>query len=284
MNYKGFNNIGNTCYLNSGLQLIIHNKELCSIIASNSNKSEILKNINDFIKDYDNNENKSLTPSYFKNLVEEKNSIFKGYGQQDSSEFIIYFLDLISDELKKNGININTIFEHTVTVSIKCKLRSCLKTSNHNEKNNYLILNTDKTFENLDDCYREYKSRVKLENDNLYYCDNCKDNRIASKKIEIINWPKHLIVILKRFYQSEYKLNKNTNEIIVPIEWRHNYILKGFVYHSGSLFGGHYIYIGKYNNKWLMFDDNFVTEINQQNFEKYKNLSYIYYFEKIIFN
>ena len=60
--------------------------------------------------------------------------------------------------------------------------------------------------------------------------------------------------------------------------------LIGAIIHSGNLSSGHYIYIGKYNNKWLMFDDNFVTEINQQNFEKYKNLSYIYYFEKIIFN
>ncbi len=282
MNYKGFNNIGNTCYLNAGLQLIIHNKDLCSIIAYNSNSSNMLKAFNDFIKEYNNNEKKSLTPQFIKSLVEKKNSIFQGFGQQDSSEFIIYLLDILHDEFKnvKSINNINTLYEHTTKISVKCKLRSCLNISTHNENNNFMIFNIDKSFENLDDCYREYKSRVKLDNDNLYYCEKCQDNRIASRRIEIINWPKHLIIILKRFVQNGYKLNKNTDEIIVPLEWRHDYVLKGFVYHSGSLYGGHYIYIGNYNNKWLMFDDNSVTEINSQTFERYKNSAYVYYFEK----
>lgn len=283
MNYKGFNNIGNTCYLNAGLQLIIHNKDLCSLIAKNSDKSDILKHFNDFIKDYDNNDNKPLTPSYFKYLVSKKNSIFEGFGQQDSSEFIIYLLDTIFEEFKTHKINtnINSLYSHTVNISVKCKLRSCLKISTHEEYNNFMIFNIHKSFENLDDCYREFKSRVKLDNDNLYYCENCKDNRIASKRIEVINWPKHLIIILKRFTQVGFRFNKNTDDILIPIEWRHDYKLKGFVYHSGSLYGGHYIYIGNYNNKWLMFDDNSVSEINTHTFNKYKNTAYVYYYEKI---
>ena len=292
MNFKGFNNIGNTCYLNAGLQLIIHNKDLCSIIALNSDKSDVLKNLNSFIKEYNSNHTNPLNPIFIKNLLGKKNSIFDGFGQEDSSEFIIYLLDIIFEELtshntsKNNNINtlyehsINTLYEHTINVSIKCKLRTCLTISEHKEHNNFMIFNIDKSFENLDDCYREYKARVKLENDNLYYCENCKDNRIASKRIEVINWPKHLIIILKRFNQLRFKFNKNSDNIHVPIKWRHEYNLKGFVYHSGSLYSGHYIYIGNYNNKWLMFDDNNVTEINTQTFEKYKNTAYIYYFEK----
>ena len=283
MNYKGFNNIGNTCYLNAGLQLIIHNKDLCHLIASNSDKSQILNQFNDFIKEYESNQQKSLTPSFIKNFIGKKKSIFTGFEQQDSSDFIIEVLDALNEEFKtiKNINNINTLYDHTTHITIKCKLRSCLNISSHDEHNNVMLFNIEKSFENLDDCYREYKSRIKLEGDSMYYCEKCKDNRIASKRIEITNWPKHLIIILKRFTQSGMKLNKNTDEIVVPIEWRHDYILKGFVYHSGSLYGGHYIYIGNYNNKWLMFDDNSVTEVNSQTFIKYKNTAYIYYFEKI---
>ena len=34
---KGFNNLGNTCYLNAGLQMLIQNKDLCTVITSLSN-------------------------------------------------------------------------------------------------------------------------------------------------------------------------------------------------------------------------------------------------------
>jgi ubiquitin C-terminal hydrolase len=280
MNYKGIYNIGNTCYLNAGLQLVLHNKELCKMIILYSNKSDILNDIANFIKDYDDNNNKSLNPINIKQIVESKNSIFTGFNQQDSSEFIIYFIDIINDELKKNNFEIN-LYEHKVNVSIKCKLKSCLNTSSHIEKNNFLFLDINETTKNLDDSYREYKSRVKLEGDNIYYCSICKDNRLASKRIEIIDWSNHLIIILRRFQQFGLRLTKNNNEINIPILWRHNYKLIGFVFHSGSLYGGHYIYIGNYNNKWLIFDDCHVTEINIQTFEKYKNLAYIYYFQKI---
>ena len=49
---KGFNNIGNTCYLNSGLQLLIQNPDFCKIILQNSNKSENLQIMSNFIKEY----------------------------------------------------------------------------------------------------------------------------------------------------------------------------------------------------------------------------------------
>ena len=39
-NVKGFQNIGNTCYLNAGLQMIIQNKDLCySILDSDTEQS-----------------------------------------------------------------------------------------------------------------------------------------------------------------------------------------------------------------------------------------------------
>ena len=46
---KGFINLGNTCYLNAGLQMIIQNKDLCNLILQNSQHSEILKKIEFFI-------------------------------------------------------------------------------------------------------------------------------------------------------------------------------------------------------------------------------------------
>jgi ubiquitin C-terminal hydrolase len=279
MNYKGFANIGNTCYLNSGLQLIINNIDLCNLIIKNynENKSELINELYHFIINYYNNDNNNiLTPNNIKKIIEKKNNIFIGFSQQDSSEFILSLLDMINDEIK-----LNEIYEITTNIKIKCKLRSCLNISEHNENNNCLLLDIKTDCKDLNDCYLNYKTREKLEDENMYLCEKCNDKRIASKRLEIVKWPKHLIIILKRFEQtSKQRFIKNNQEISIPLEWKNNYKLKGIVYHSGSLHGGHYVYIGKINNKWILFNDSQTKEISENELLNYKNNGYIYYFEK----
>lgn len=272
-NYKGFYNLGNTCYLNSGLQLIINNKELCNLILSLNNSSPFFSEFSKFIIDYyNNNSNITLNPSFIKDLVADKNNEFNGFKQNDSFEFIIYLLDYINDNLK-----ISKLYQYITNTNIKCKLLSCLNISKHQEYNNYLILDILDNFNNLDDCYRNYKKREKLIGNNLYYCEKCKAKRIASKRIQIINWSNHLIIILKRFNS---KMQKNNNKIDIPLFWRHKYKLKGIVSHSGSLFGGHYVYVGNHNDKWILFNDDHISEIPLITLDNYKNYGYIYYFEK----
>ena len=280
--YKGLSNLGNTCYLNSGLQLIINNKELCNhiLLAHHTNKqpndeaSIFLFKLSHFIMDYNNNSNVTLNPGFIKELMGNKNKEFYGFNQNDSFEFIIYLLDYIFENYK-----IPKLYQLTSNIKIKCKLLTCLNINEHQEHSNYLMLDILDNFKDLDDCYRNYKQREKLIDDNLYYCEKCKDKRIASKRTEITNWPKHLIIVLKRFTNNG-RLQKNNNKIDVPLLWRHGYHLKGIVSHSGSLSGGHYIYIGNYNNKWIMFNDDHCSEIPVNFLDNYKNTGYIYYFEK----
>ena len=265
---KGFDNIGNTCYLNAGLQLLIQNRDLCNIVLSFRDKSNILKIVSKLIEEYYNDKNCSINPIEIKKLVTSRNRIFNGFQQQDSSEFIIFFLDLLNSEINKiipNKNLLDKIYELQITTSTKCKVLECLTVSTNNELSTMLMLEVNSECNTLDDCYRISKQKIKLEGDDKYYCEKCKKKRIASQKKEITKWPKNLIIFLRRFNQTGSRMSKFSQEIKVPIEWRHDYKLKGVVYHSGSLHGGHYVYAGLdiiQNGKWRLFNDSSVSELS----------------------
>jgi ubiquitin C-terminal hydrolase len=281
---KGFHNIGNTCYLNSGLQMLIQNKNLCHLIIKYSDQSNILKTIGNFINDYHNGYNNVLIPQDIKRIVEQRQEMFIGFRQHDSAEFVVFLLDIIDEEIKKIDsklLGVDLIFGLESNVRIKCKLKVCLNISNHIEKNNYLLLDINNDTKTLDDCYRLSKSSEILEDSNMYYCENCKAKTIASKRTKIVKWPDNLIIWLKRFKQSGMRLDKIDNQIEVPLMWRHNMKLQGFVIHSGGLHGGHYIYVGLVNDKWYLFNDSSVSEIqNEAQLNNYLSTAYLIYYKK----
>lgn len=280
---KGFINLGNTCYLNSGLQMIIQNKDLCNIILAVKDKSEILSSFADFINQYYNSKNEPLKPKFIKKLVSTRNNIFSGFNQQDSSEFIVFLLDLINDEINKHTNNkniVDKIFEIELTTTTKCKVLSCLNLSENKEKSTILMLNVNQDCSNLDDCFNLTRQRIKLEGDEKYFCEKCDKKRIASQRKDITKWPGNLIVWLRRYQQKGSRLSKYSHSIMVPIEWRNKYELSGVVFHSGSLYGGHYVYVGKQNNKWYLFNDSIVTELGNAELANLINNGYIYYYTK----
>ena len=108
---KGFNNIGNSCYLNSGLQMLIQNKDFCKKIYNNRHVSNNLKEMTDFIFEYyDNESKKPITPRTVKRMVEIKRPMFRGSKQHDSEEFFISLIEILNNESILNTLKLQNKF------------------------------------------------------------------------------------------------------------------------------------------------------------------------------
>jgi len=271
----GLNNLGNTCYLNAALQMLLLNSDFCNLILYyNGGSSDILNNISNFIINYYSCSSKSISPDIIRNIIKERFNMFDGYQQQDSNEFICCLFDIINEEIYKmnnKSICLYSIFGLDIKSRIKCKLVNCLHSNVRNDKELILNLTVEET---LEQSINNFKSRELLVNE--YKCDNCNIKSIASKRLDITNNSNNLLICLKRFNCTDKICNKISDRMIIPLLYN-NYQLHGAIIHSGSYSGGHYIYIGFNNNNWYLFNDDCVSILETNIHEALSHAYFLYY-------
>ena len=144
---NGIINIGNSCYLNSAIQMLFNSDGFNTIV-----KSTIFE---DFINKYRNYN--FYNPAEVKNIVSKSNVMFANTNQQDSYEFIIYLFDVLDKILGDSTKNIlYKKFGLETTTNIKCKISNCLKESNNVGIELFLILPITNDLD-LSESYRIYK-------------------------------------------------------------------------------------------------------------------------------
>jgi len=281
---KGLNNTGNTCYLNAGTQMLMQNIDFCNTVIRYRRVNDDMEKLAKFIEDYRQaSSGSSLTPEIIKNILGARHKRFRGHQQQDSQDMINSLMDILN-EWTNNAFT--PLFQIRSQQTVKCKLRSCPQKSITTDVNDFLILPVIPS--TLDDCYRAFKIHERLDGDEMYYCPICKDKRIGSRRLELIGWPEHLIVFLKRFTNEGAHTKKNIIPIEIREEWRHGYTIKGCIIQTGSLDGGHYFYISRVveangSIHWYNCDDSSVNEISTESAFMHMNKNgYIIYYKKDI--
>ena len=114
----GLNNVGATCFMNSTLQCLSHTKKLTNYFLNPKNKERIIKN-NIALKDpnalqlsplylelitklWAKDGSKNYSPYNFMNGIQSMNPLFQKGQAGDAKDFIIYILEQLHSELKKN--------------------------------------------------------------------------------------------------------------------------------------------------------------------------------------
>ncbi|OAF68726.1 hypothetical protein A3Q56_03529 [Intoshia linei] len=109
----GLSNIGNTCYMNAALQCVSKIKPLVNYFtkenwrrhlnfsAKDGTRTELAHAFGEFINAFWVDSNAVFTPSKIKKIVSKFDITFRGFGQNDSQEFLLSLLSFLHEDLNK---------------------------------------------------------------------------------------------------------------------------------------------------------------------------------------
>jgi len=216
-------------------------KDIVEILLTNAftefkslhNQGDAAKLLNDIISLYDIN-NKLINYVYSDKITE-----FSEVLLNFNNNMIIY--DKIKDEDKN-----------------KCKNKDAIRINN---ESSIIIHSSNFSNGNLIDYIFNIYNMEEIE----YYCNNVTLERTyfynIKSKYFIINFIPYNILFMLQFTIDIYKTFSINNKI---------YQIKGIVRHIGSTIkSGHYNYLSFENDKWYLYDDNNIYNINDMNGEIY---------------
>lgn len=256
--YKGLTglaNLGNTCYINSCIQVLSHTHELYENISNITIKNSIdnlllteWKKLHELMWQ----KNCIISPNGFikslhKYSVHKKNEEFSGYDQNDVSEFLIFMLDSFHNSLSRE-VNMKikgNIINNKDKMAFICyqRIKEMQKNDyselielfygihvsqilDHTSKKKILSISVEPSMiihlpipkiKNPDiyDCFNLYTESEELTDDNMWFNEKTNKKQNVYKKNSFWSLPNILIVDLMRF---SYFSNKNNTLVNVPVD------------------------------------------------------------------
>ena len=283
----GLINLGNSCYMNSVLQVLAHTDDFKEYFLKN-NFDEGLKPLSFALKNFlgeyfENTDNNYFAPRKLHNAIKSNPEMkFANGYQHDSADFLNSFLNSLEEENNEW----NNIFKGKETIFDICK--NC---KDESRKENEIIfwglgikdddLEKIESHEMEEDCCNccdcccvYYKTALEKLLDNYIKgeeievnCGRCNNNTNKIRTTKISFLPKYLILQLNIFYAYHsvfIKIPKELNLKKYCTEKNNvnfDYTLYGIVRHHGNKFSGHYTAAIKEENDWYICDDRIVEKV-----------------------
>ena len=279
---------------------------------NNVNESTILTEWNELRQLIWSNNNMSISPNKFVHHVQrlariKGKEIFTGWNQNDMSEFLIFMMDCIHDSIRRPvEIRIVGQSKHTIDkLAINCynvlkdtyakeysevmelmygmyvsEIHSLDGKIQHAIKSEmFFVLDlpipTTKSDISIYDCFDEYTKPELLSGENAWLNEKTGKKEDINKHLTFWNFPKILIVTLKRF--SGNGMRKIQSQVSFPINdldlsryvsgykpAAYKYDLYAVCNHSGGVNGGHYTaFVKNASGQWIHFNDQNVTPTNE---------------------
>ena len=232
-------------------------------------------------------------------VKEQKALFYKNYKKKHQDDVTVYSAYCYwKNYIKKSHSIITDLFTGLFYSKITCCECNCV--SNGFEPFNILSIPTkDEGDSTLEECISEFTKEELLTGDNKYFCEECKKNVDALKKMYIWEPPIILIIHLKRFKNDSWRTTKTSSKVIFPIENLNiepylsqlhsikgkRYDLSAISDHKGSCNYVHYIAYCKnsINNKWYEYNDEDIIHFPNENLENElitKNAYILFYVRK----
>eukprot|EP00658_Telonema_sp_P-2_P080623 TRINITY_DN8058_c0_g1_i1.p1 TRINITY_DN8058_c0_g1~~TRINITY_DN8058_c0_g1_i1.p1 ORF type:complete len:574 (-),score=108.51 TRINITY_DN8058_c0_g1_i1:361-2082(-) len=217
------------------------------------------------------------TPNSVVSTVWLTNSMFRGFKQQDASEFFVFLIDRLSNELSSMSppVNLREFFDLSVRTSIVC--HTCKHRSTGTLGNAITLAAAfpmewyagskprSRDSHSLSTMMEQFFATEKLQAENAVQCDHCNRKCDATLHREIVKLPRVLVVQIQR---TSFLGGKVSQHVKFPLEGldmspytkggslAHTYQLASVVEHHGRYQDrGHYTAYGLNQNSWVCFDD-----------------------------